>query len=145
MTNSPVVFGPGGMSPRPELYGLAIYARMIGAGAELLSVRLDPPQDPTLKAWAVRSGRHVRLLLINKAAQPVIAIVGRPAGVSGSGSLSRLLAPSVAATHGVTLAGQTIGPDGHWHGHLVVETTHAHSGGYGLAVAGYSAVLLDLR
>ena len=145
MTNSPVVFGAGGMSPRPELYGLAIYARMIGAGAELLTVRLDPPQDPTLKAWAVRSGGHVRLLLINKAAQPVVAIVGRPAGVSGSGSLSRLLAPSVSATHGVTLAGQTIGPDGHWHGHLGVETTHAHSGGYRLAVAGYSAVLLDLR
>ncbi len=144
-TNAPVIFSAHRMIARPELYGLALYARAVGDGGELPDVRLDPPHDPSLKAWAVRSRRHVRLLIINKGAQPVSARIPVPAGLSrGPGSVIRLLAPSVGATRGVTLAGQTIGADGRWHGKAVVETIRAHSGSYRLTVAGYSAAMLTL-
>jgi hypothetical protein len=144
-TNAPAVFGAHGISARPELYGLALFARMIGPGAELLSVRLDPSSGPSLKAWAVRSRGHVRILVINRSGQQASLQIARPPGVSGaSGSLIRLLAPSVAATQGVTLAGQTIGADGRWHGRVVVETVHDRGGSYSLPIGGYSAALLDL-
>ena len=63
--NAPVVFGARGVQARPELYGLALYARMIGPGAVLLPVRTDATNDRLLKASAVGSGPFLRLLLIN--------------------------------------------------------------------------------
>ncbi len=145
LTNAPVVFGGHGLNARPELYGLALFARTIGPGGQLLGARLDPSAAVPLKTWAVRSGRRVRILIINESAQRLGIRVARPPGVSGAdGTLIRLLAPSVGATHGVTLGGQTIGADGRWHGRRVAETVHERGGSYPLAIAGYSAALLAL-
>ena len=146
MANAPVALGTSGMRARPELYGLAMYARTIGPGGDLLDVRYDSPQNGSVKAWAIRSRGQLRILIIDKSAQPVSARIAAPAGVSRNpGSLIRLLGPSVGARHGVTLCGQTIGPDGQWHGRPVVQTIHAQGGSYRVAVTAYSAVLLDLR
>jgi hypothetical protein len=144
-TNAPVVFGGHGMNARPELYGLALFARMMGPGAQLLGAQLDPSSARGVKTWAVRSGGRVRILVINESTQRLSVRVARPPGISGTdGSLIRLLAPSVGATHGVTLGGQTIGADGRWHGHRVLEAVHERSRSYRLAIAGYSAALLAL-
>jgi hypothetical protein len=146
MANAPVAFGTNGMMARPEMYGLALYGRMVGPGAELFDTRFNSPQNGSVKAWAIRSRGHVRVLIINKSAQPVNSRVARPAGISGNaGSLIRLLAPSVAARQGVTLGGQTIGSDGRWHGRPTVQTTRLEGGSYSVAVPAYSAALLDLR
>jgi hypothetical protein len=145
MTNAPVAFGTNGMSARPELFGLALYSRMIGPAADLLNVAFDSPQKGIVKAWAIRSRGHVRILLIDKSAQSISARIARPGGLSRSvGSLIRLLAPSVGARRGVTLAGQTIGPDGRWQGRRIVQTVRPQGGSYRVVVAGYSAVLIDL-
>ena len=67
------------------------------------------------------------------------------AGAVGTATVQRLLAPSVRSTHGVTLAGQSLGPNGQWVGRRVVEQLTAGAAGYGLAVRGYSAALVTVR
>ena len=143
--NAPVVFEAHGMQARPELYGLALYARMIGLGAALLPVRTNATNDRSLKVWAVGSRRFLRLLLINRGASARTADIPVPARVHGTaGTLIRLLAPSVTATAGVMLAGQTIGPDGRWHGRRATERVRVRNGSYRVVLGGYSAALLTL-
>ena len=143
-TNAPVVFDAHGLQARPELYGLALYAEMIDPGAMLLRVGTYPPLA-SVKVWAVRSSRHVRLLIINRGARAVSAGIPVPPGVHGdNGSLLRLLAPSPSARSDVTLAGQTIGSDGRWHGRPHVETVRLRAGRYRTRIRGYSAALLTL-
>ena len=44
----------------------------------------------------------------------------------------------------MTLAGQTIGPDGRWHGRRVTERVRVRNGSYRVVLGGYSAALLTL-
>ena len=107
---------PAASSPQPELYGLAIFNEMFGRGSELEKVRLSNPRKLALKAWAVRSGRVLKLLLVNKGRS--MARVELPASrLSGAPArIEFLKAPSPRAKTGVTLGGRTIGSDARWHG-----------------------------
>jgi hypothetical protein len=143
-TNAPVEFDAHGIQARPELYGLALYAGMIDPGAILTRVRTHPSLA-SVKVWAFRSRRHVRLLIINRGARTLSAGIPLPPGIhETSGSLVRLLAPSLAARSDVTLAGRTIGSDGRWHGRPHVETVRLRAGSYRTRIRGYSAALLTL-
>ncbi len=143
--NAPFLFTPDGFVARPAIYGLALFARTFGPGARLTPVVLTGARQRHLKVWAVLVGRHeLHLLVIDKGRVPVRVALRLP-GARSTATVQRLLAPSVRSTHGVTLAGQSLGPDGQWVGKRTVERLAPGPHGYGLAVRGYSAALLTVR
>lgn len=142
--NAAFAVGPGGVVARPLLYGLILFVRSLGPGAELMQLRLSAGPRVHLKAWAVRvSGGILHVLLINKGNHTVNAHLALPA--TGVATLQRLLAPSVTARSGVTLGGQRIGPQDTWEGRPADEAIARANGEYDLGVPAYSAALLSLH
>ena len=91
----------------PEYYGLQMFAQAAPAGSHLLSVR---GPSGAARAWATRAPAgqiHVVLINDDPTHAQKLAVVVR--GASGAGTLERLQAPSLHATHGVTLGGQSFG------------------------------------
>ncbi len=128
LPNAPFQLTSKGVDPMPEMYGLALFARMIGPGARLERVSLAKPAGLQLKAWAVQSTTGLELLLIDKSARAVSARLRLP-GAHTAALVSRLLAPKLSSERGVTLAGQAIGADGRWQGRrvrTVVSTSERH-------------------
>jgi hypothetical protein len=92
----------------PEFYGLVMFAQAAPPGSRLLRLSGRPPAD--VKIWATRGpDRHIRVVVINKRtrASEVVRVVIPSA--KRTAIAEQLLAPSVAATGGVTLGGQTFG------------------------------------
>jgi hypothetical protein len=141
LLNAPFGLAGHQIVPHPELYGMATFAQMVGPGAHLVNVRLSQSPNLALKAWATRSRTGVRLLLINKgaAAASVLLGTGYPGGTP---TLSRLTAPSVTSTTGVTLGGQSIGTDARWHGTAITVPVTAAGGARRVRVPGYSAAMI---
>jgi hypothetical protein len=92
---------------RPSYYGALMFEQAFPPGAHLLPVSAPAGQ---LKAWATRDldGR-TRVVLINKQADSPVQVQLQMPGVSTTAFAQTLSAPSLAATSGVTLAGQTFG------------------------------------
>jgi hypothetical protein len=92
----------------PEYYGLQMFAQAFPPGAQLLPV--TAPSGPT-KVWATQgSDGAVRVTLINKDTLNEHDVQLQIAGATNAGSVETLQAPSVDSTSGVTLGGQTFGP-----------------------------------
>jgi Glycosyl hydrolase family 79 C-terminal beta domain len=91
----------------PQYYGLLLFAQAAPPGSRLQSVA---GTGRRLRAWATRArdGR-TRVLLINDDTRHARTVAVRAPGAAGAASLERLLAPSVHATSGVTLGGQSFG------------------------------------
>jgi hypothetical protein len=96
----------------PEYYGLELFARAAPAGSRLLAVRGS--RGP-LRIWATRDlSGTVRTVLINLSQRVrrrvylTVPAVARLAPTA-SATIQWLRAPSVAATDGVTLGGQSFG------------------------------------
>lgn len=91
----------------PEYYGLQMFAQAAPTGSHLLRVRVA---SGATKVWATRTAAgQIRVVLINDDpahAQKLAVVV---LGASAAGTLERLQAPSLHATHGVTLGGQSYG------------------------------------
>jgi hypothetical protein len=90
----------------PEYYGLLMFTQAAPPGSRLLSV--STPSSPDVRAWATRtpSGAiHVVLINDNLTTTQTIAVQAPSNGAPAS--LEQLQAPSVSATSGVTLAGQS--------------------------------------
>lgn len=132
-----------GIDAMPELYGLAVFAQMTRPGARIVSSSLSAAGGLHLKAWVVRFGSSLRVLLINKG--PRAANVALHLGAAGTAFIRRLTAPRIGSSNGVTFGGQRIGTDGLWHGHRVQTVIHGRAGVYGVAVPGYSAALVSAR
>src|SRR5690349_15531333 len=65
--HAPFTFGAHGLLARPLLYGLSMFARALGPGAQLVPVDLHGPPSLDLKAWAVKlRGNRLHVLLIDK-------------------------------------------------------------------------------
>ena len=64
--NAAFILQRHGLRARPLLYGLIMFARMLGPGAQLVPLRLSAPGAPHLKAWAVRTRSALHVLLIDK-------------------------------------------------------------------------------
>ncbi len=100
----------------PEYYGLAMFAQAFPPGARLVNV--TGPGGP-VKIWAtVGAGATERVTLINEdpLAEHDIQLqipAEQPPGTAGSpaGQLETLQAPSLTATSGVTLGGETFGEE----------------------------------
>ena len=97
---------------RPVYYGLELFAQAAPAGARLLALSRHGA-DAGLSAWATRAPDHrLRVVLINKSQTRRKTITVRlPAGTPPTASVTRLLAPSVRAGQGVTLAGRSYGSE----------------------------------
>jgi hypothetical protein len=139
--NGPFTVTPEGLNARPLLYGLIMFARTLEPGGQLINLGQQGAPSPHLKTWAVRSHAGLHVLFINKGGQSTTVALRAPA--RGAATLVRLLAPSPVATDGVTLGGQTLGPNGSWLGHTVSQAIPHANAGYLVTVPGYSAVLLS--
>jgi hypothetical protein len=141
--NAPFRFTAHGISARPLLYGLALFARMLGPRSRLVSVRVRTTPGHRLTAWAVRQGsRTLRVLLTNAGTQPVTTRLRLPG--SGVAAVQRLLAPSAWSRSGVTLAGQQLDAQARWIGRRVVQTVHPHGGAYTITVRRQSAAMVTV-
>jgi hypothetical protein len=139
--NGPVGLGASGFVARPLLYGLILFARTMSPGGALVHLKLSSPLPAHLRAWGVRvTGDTMHVLLINKGSGA--RTVRLRLGSGRSVTVQRLLAPSVRATSGVTLAGQTVQPDGSLGGLEVTQQLQGQPTGYKVTVPAASAVLV---
>jgi hypothetical protein len=101
----------GKLIPQPEYYALLLL-REVGTGT---FAPVESSDQETLRAYAVRKDARLRLVLDNLQApgsageRKVIVKLGRR---YGHGDFIRLVGPSLDATTGITLGGQTVASDG---------------------------------
>jgi hypothetical protein len=139
--NGPFTFDSHGLRARPLLYGLIMFARTLGPHARLVPLREQIPRSLPLKAWGVKvSGNSLHVLLINKGPRAVTVSLKIPA--TSPATVQRLVAPSVGATSGATLAGQTLDEDGAWSGPRQLQAVAPQRNVYRVTTGGYSAALL---
>ncbi len=92
----------------PEYYGMLMFTQAFPPGAQLLPVNVNP--SGPVKVWATRAPDFkTRVVVINKDPNNSYQVQLQVSGLSGAAQLERLQAPSVSATSGVTLGGQTFG------------------------------------
>ena len=130
----------------PEYYGLLMFAQATPVGSQLLAV--PGAADGPLKIWTTRApdGR-IRVVAINKdPLRPrVAAVVVR--GSTAPAAIERLQAPSVRASAGVTLGGQSFGAQtatGVLPGPAHPATLSPVKGRYVVSLPAASAALLTL-
>jgi hypothetical protein len=94
----------------PEYYGMLMFSEAAPPGSRLLA--LSGSLGGQIRTWATRApdGR-VRVVLINDYTRKRRYVAVRIAGMSRPAALSRLWAPSIAATTHVTVGGQSFGPN----------------------------------
>jgi hypothetical protein len=144
MINAPFAITSAGLTPRPLLYGLLLFNRMLGPRARLVRVHMAAPRSLNLSAWGVRVSRDIlHVLLIDKSNRAVRVRLHLPA--TAPATVQRLLAPSAYSRSGVTLAGQHLNHAAHWTGTRYTETLHRSAGGYALTVPRRSAALISVR
>lgn len=130
---------------RPDYYGLLLFAQAAPPESHLLHIA---GASGSLRAWATqaRDGR-TRVVLINDSKRRREITVRLPGG-HGDGTLERLLAPSLGATGGVTLGGQTFGArtsTGQFAGPPKTQQIVARGRSYVVSLPTASAALLTLR
>ena len=142
--NAPFSLTHRGLTPRPLLYGLIMFARTLGADARLVRLQMSNPRSLNLSAWAVRvRGDMLHVLVIDKSNRTVRVDLHLPA--TGPATVQRLLAPSASSTAGETLDDQRLGPDGTWVGTRLTQAITAGAHGYLLTVPRRSAALVGVR
>jgi hypothetical protein len=132
---------------RPLFYAMLLFDRATPRGARLLPVGPNVP-NAQLKSWATVDGAGTRrIVLVNTDFRRPHKVVLRVPGGGRAGRVERLLAPSVAATKGVTLAGQAYRPqtpDGVLRGRRVFERLVRSSGAFRVLVPAGSAALVTV-
>jgi hypothetical protein len=142
--NAPFHLTSQGFDAMPELYGLALFNQMIGHRSELERLKQANPSRLNLKSWAVRTGKSLKLLLINKGPTPAtVQLTG--SGLSGRpAEVSLLKARSLTSQTGISLGGRQIGSDARWHGSRQTRPVRARAGLYHFGIRPYSAQLIRL-
>jgi hypothetical protein len=141
--NAPFTFDARGLLARPLLYGLILFTRTLGPGAQLMPIDLHSPPSLHLKAWGGEvAGHRLHALLIDKGPRSAIVSMDLPA--TDPATVQRLLAPSVRSRSGVTLAGQALRQNGRWSGRRRVERVVSQADRYSLSLPPYSAAVLSV-
>lgn len=144
--NAPFQLTPNGIRPMPELYGLALFAQLIGSHARLLDTTLHAPRGLHLKAWATRRGSVTVVLLINKGAGDADVSIPAPSRGAPPAVLRLLQAPSIRSVGGVVYAGRSIGSDGRWQGRATTSAARVgNHGEYHAPVPAFSAVTITIK
>jgi hypothetical protein len=130
----------------PEFYGMILFAQAAPPGSRLLHISAPAPAG--VKVWATRgTDGRIRVVVINKRlAQPVTIELHVPAA-QGPATVLALRAPSVRATSGVTLGGQTFGAQtstGLPTGRLQSSTLAPSGSAYSVRVPPATATMLTL-
>lgn len=133
-----------GLVVHPLLYGLILFARTLGPGAQLLPVSTSGASTANVKVWAVHSAPHLlKVLVLDKGAGSVS--VGLHLGSHGAASVQRLSAAAPTSTR-ATLDGQHLGAQGQWLGRRVIgQVNPGLHGVYTVPVPAYSAALVTIR
>jgi hypothetical protein len=130
----------------PLYYGLLMFAQAAPPGARLLAVNQAAPRG--VKLWAVLAPDGViRYVLINKSRLPRTVRL-RPPGGPRRATLEQLRAPTLQATAGVTIGGQTFGTStltGGLSGRTVTPVVRVAHGAYNILVAPGSASMVTVR
>jgi hypothetical protein len=129
----------------PEYYGLLMFAQAAPIGSRLLPLTGSGGHE--VKVWATLApNRRIHVVLINKGPAPARITLLRPARSTRWAVMERLVAPSLRATQGVTLGGQTFGSATQTGSLRTQKTTRVDgsSGRYELALPPASATLLML-
>ena len=131
-----------GLVARPLLYGMIVFERTLGPGAELVPTRSPGLNRRHVKVWAVRSQGTLRLLVLDKGPHRVRIALSLPA--TAPAQVQRLTGPAPSATHGVRLAGQWLGSDGRWHGRFTTTRLVRTTSGYRLSIPPYSGAIVTV-
>ena len=131
----------------PEYYGLDMFAQAFPPGARLLPVSGAGGAGSPVKLWATRAGDGTtRVVAINQdTADHSVSM--QVQGASTTGALESLQAPSLSATSGVTLGGQSFGPEtstGRLPGAPATTAVAPVAGSYSFDVPPGSAQLLTI-
>jgi hypothetical protein len=141
--NAAFTFDRAALVVRPLLYGLIMFRRALGIDPSLLNVQVGAAGRPHVKAWGVAvAGGGLHVLVLDKGSRAARVSLHIPP--DGSATVQRLLAPSVSAHSGVTLAGQSLNARGRWIGRRVVSPLRPTARGYEVTVPGYSAALVSV-
>jgi hypothetical protein len=137
-------------SVRPVYYGLQLFAQAAPPGSRLLQVPGLGEGSSVLSVWATLGADRIdRVVLIDKdPSRAEVVTLRPPAGTPAGATLERMQAPSVDSRSGVTLGGQTYGPNTAT-GQLAPAITRALTpnahGNYRVTVPAGSAALVTLR
>jgi hypothetical protein len=135
---------PKGLVAYPLFYGMVVFARMLGPGAQLIPLHLTAPPALHLKAWAVRlNGGVMHILLLDKGGRSVRVRLELP--FTGTATVERLTAPKVTSTGQVTLGNQHLTRAASWAGTPRTETVAPTTKGYVISVPRYSAALITAQ
>jgi hypothetical protein len=120
--NAPFSLGAHHVVIRPELYSMAIFARIDSAGARILRSTYTRGRNAGVRVWATTDRDRLTVVLINKT--PARATIDLQLPTDRGGWLRRLLG------NPLRYGGQWIGGDGRWHGRLKRLWTRPRQGGH---------------
>ncbi len=131
----------------PIYYGALLFARAAPPGSRLLAVSGAPGGAEPV--WALRTPQGaLHVVAINKSATATESLALHLPGARGPATVQRLTAPSLAASTGVTIGGQSFGSEtttGELTGTPQRPIVRARDGAYHLIVPAHSAALLEVR
>jgi hypothetical protein len=108
--NAPFSLAAHDLVIRPELYSMAIFARIDSPGARILHTAYTPASSDKVRVWAVADRNRLTVALINETRSRARVELRLPTG--SDGWLRRLTGDPLR------YAGRWIGADGRWHGRL---------------------------
>ena len=129
---------------RPLFYGLQLFEEATTSGGSLLPVTLNTQAN--IKVWALKGeDGKVRIVILNKDETNMGPVKLTISGYS-TGTVVRLLAPSLSSETNVTLSGQTYdgSPDGNMLGKASTESISAAGGSFTLTMPTVSGALVTL-
>jgi hypothetical protein len=131
---------------KPEYYGLLMFGQAAPPESRLLPV--STPSTPDVRAWATRAhDGDIHVLLINDSQTTSHEVLVHPPTSVAQVLLEQLTAPSVAATGGVTLGGQSFGTEtstGSLAGQAQLTPVAPTGGDYQVTLAPGSAAMLAM-
>ena len=120
--NAPFSLGAHDVVIRPELYSIAIFARIDSPGARVLRTAGTSGSNPGIRVWAIADRDRLTVVLINKTRSRDTVDLRLP--TARGGWLRRLLGTPLR------YGGRWIGGDGRWHGRLKQVWTRRRKGGH---------------
>jgi hypothetical protein len=120
--NAPFSLGAHGVVIRPELYAMAIFARIDSPGARILRTAYTRGRNAGVRIWAVSDRDRLTVVLINKTRARATIHLQLP--TDRGGWLQNL------SGNPLRYGGQWIGSDGRWHGRPKHVWTRRRKGGH---------------